>query len=622
MSVPLDRVNSLYGNKFETKEDVQDAFNTLFEPLVSRFTDGCARVQFDGSGAIFDRAAIDLEGFARPLWGVVPYVLGGGEFKHWDLYVKGLENGTNPKHPEYWGDVGSFDQRQVELAALGFALFYVPEHLWEPLSEEGKKNVSTYLLAGRNGEYPGCNWKFFRVLVDLGLQKVGVEVDQNMTEEYLTDLEKAYVDEGWYRDGVNKGEMLRIDYYNPFAMHFYGLIYAIANPKDTRRAELFQKRAKEYASQYIHWFDDEGAALPFGRSLTYRFACGSLWGAFPLAENEALPWGVLKGLYLRHWRWWAKQPMMRMDEKVLPVGYSYPNTLMSEMYNSQGSPYWAFKHFIALALPSEHPFWTAKEEPMPEFKNPATMSVPGMISTHYTGNTNVLSSGAERVGMPSVAEKYGKFAYSTRYGFSVEYDERRFHMAVFDSMIAFSDDDAHFRVRERCTVAKAAPDLLYSKWNPWKDVEVETYLYVSGQWHVRVHKVTSPRELSTIEGGFCIPRLDFNKTEEVVTSTSASATANTDDNLEVSGILDLSHNRQPRVHKPEGNTNLIIPRTVVPQLQGTVPANTPTTFITAVLANPGKAAEEAWECVPQKPDPKELEKLINEKGDLIGIWKN
>jgi hypothetical protein len=33
-------------------------------------------------------------------------------------WVRGLVNGTNPDHEEYWGDLGNRDQRMVEQAAI------------------------------------------------------------------------------------------------------------------------------------------------------------------------------------------------------------------------------------------------------------------------------------------------------------------------------------------------------------------------------------------------------------------------------------------------------------------------------------------------------------------------
>ena len=136
---------------------------------------------------------------------------------------KGLANGTDPEHPEYWGTVNDRDQRMVELAAIGFALALVPQQVWEPLDAERAGNLAAYLKHARSFDYADNNWKFFRVLVDLGLERIGVEFDRSLTERLSRRSSTGfYLGDGWYRDG----NVRRIDHYIPFAMHFYGLIYA------------------------------------------------------------------------------------------------------------------------------------------------------------------------------------------------------------------------------------------------------------------------------------------------------------------------------------------------------------------------------------------------------------
>ena len=45
---------------------------------------------------------------------------------------------------------------------------------------------------------------------------------------------------------------------------------------------------------------------------------------------------------------------------MLTIGYGYPQQYMAEQYNAPGSPYWGLKVFLLLALPDDHPFWTAE----------------------------------------------------------------------------------------------------------------------------------------------------------------------------------------------------------------------------------------------------------------------
>src|SRR5476649_2443785 len=127
--------NPLAGNPLRTRADVVRGIKDLYLPLTPYYSQGGARVRLDPSATIFDQAAVDLEGFARPLWGLAPLAAGGGaDFVDWELLRRGLANGTDPQHPEYWEACADRDQRMVELAAVGFALRLIPHLLWQPQS--------------------------------------------------------------------------------------------------------------------------------------------------------------------------------------------------------------------------------------------------------------------------------------------------------------------------------------------------------------------------------------------------------------------------------------------------------------------------------------------------------
>ena len=607
------KANPLFHNPLQTRDDLAKAVMELFNPLLPYFSEGGARVRLSATGAIFDFPAAELEGYARPLWGIVPLAAGGYDFPHWDLYRRGLANGTNPHHDEYWGDVSDRNQRLVELAAIGFALAMVPQHIWEPLSETDKQLVAAYLLAAREREFVDNNWKFFRVLIDLGLERVGIAFDTSKTHAYLDELEAFDIGDGWYRDGPVR----RVDHYVPFAMHFYGLIYSVlATGDDERKARLLQ-RSRRFAADIRHWFGPDGASLAFGRSQTYRFAAGGFWGGLAFANLEALPWSEVKGYYMRHIRWWSKLPICDRDG-VLSIGYGYPNLLMSESYNSPCSPYWALKFFLPLALPADHPFWTAQEAAPETFAEPVPLPKPGMVAFHTSSNVVVLSSGQQHDKMRGAQEKYSKFVYSTRYAFNIEADDRHFAAASFDGMLGLSDDCVHFRTRETMEEALIAGDHLYSRWRPWLDVVVETWLTPQNPWHVRVHRIKTPYGLETSEGGFAIERADFNRDTSEIGNGKAICFGQQD----ISAIVDLSPDslRDGVAHQAIANTNLIHPRTLVPQLRGAIAAGE-TILITAAMALPlDDQAKVALAKAPPAPDLAALEKLFRAEGKPVDAF--
>jgi len=472
------------------------------------FSPGRAQVRLGATHAWYGEPVELLEGYARPLWGLAPLAAGGGAFSHWDLWRAGLAAGTDPDHVEFWGWPCDFDQRIVEMAPIALGLLLAPGELWDPLPAAVRTRVTAWL--GRvNAVRPvDSNWRFFRVLVNLALRQCREECSEENLEADLTRLDAFHLGGGWYADGA-PGPSLRDgrvgDYYGPMGMQFCALLYArLARKADAGRAAVYAVRARQFAGDFIHWFAADGAALPFGRSLTYRFAQGAFWGALAFADIEAWPWPVIKGLYMRHLRWWMRQPIFS-DSGLLTIGYAYPNLVMAESYNGPASPYWALKALLPLALPEDHPFWLAEEAPLPP--RPSIHTVPAaklvVMGSAGAGEVVALSPGQPVRDWPRhAAQKYSKFAYSTRFGFSVPVGAATPQEGGFDSMLALSEDQIRFRERDLCLEPAVADGVAYSRWHPWPDVEVRTWLVAADSGHVRIHCIDAGRRLWSVETGF------------------------------------------------------------------------------------------------------------------------
>lgn len=500
--------NRYAANPLATRADVERLLLDLVDPLIPHFSPGSAQVRLGENRGHFGDPAGWLEGFARPLWGLAPLAASGARSPPIRSWQRGLANGSDPTHAEYWGEPGDFDQRSVEQAAFGFALSIAPEVFWEPLSAKAKADLSTWLEHINHVLLVPNNWLFFRVLVNLGLWRVGCAGSRENVLADLSALDGFHLGGGWYSDGASSpphrdGRLG--DYYVPMAFHLYGLIYArLAAADDPAGAARFIERARAFAGDFVHWFAADGSAVPFGRSLTYRFAQGAFWGALAFADVEALPWGVVKGLYLRHLRWWMQQPMFS-ESGLLTIGYAYPNLLMAESYNSPGSPYWALKAFLPLALPAEHPFWAAEEAPLPARRRVHTVPGANLVLMSSPGSREVtaLNPGQPVWDWPRHAShKYSKYAYSTRFGFSVAASSASLGDGGLDNVLSLSDDGRNFRGREHCLDAEVAEGVTYSRWQPWPDVEVETWLLAADEGHIRVHRLRCGRKLWAADGGF------------------------------------------------------------------------------------------------------------------------
>lgn len=496
--------------RLHTKQDFQKLLFDMLDPLKPYYTPGRAGLKLGVTSTNYDEKAILIEAFSRPLWGLVPFWAGGGENREFEeIYRQGLIHGTDPEHEEYWGGFHAFDQKFVEMAAMGYGLVLAPEKLWDPLTETEKDHLAAWLYGINEYELPVCNWVLFAVIVNVALKHVGKPYDKEKLEKYLDGADSFYLGEGWYQDG-DSGQK---DYYISFAIHFYSLFYScVMEGEDSDRCRIYRERAMEFAGQFIYWFDDEGAALPFGRSLTYRFSQVSFFSMCLQAGLEPFPVEVMKGLIVRHLEYWMNQEIFDRDH-ILTIGYAYPSLYMAERYNGPGSPYWAMKTFAFLALPDGHPFWSAEAAPFPDMPPVCPMKYADMLVKRYPRHITAYMPGVfSPFGHGQSVAKYGKFAYDTRFGFSVARSNYEIHEAAPDSMLAFVIDGYVYvrRICEESAVYGPEDDTeggdgcVYSKWFPFPGITVETTVTPTGEGHRRKHRIVSDRSCEAYECGFCV----------------------------------------------------------------------------------------------------------------------
>ncbi|RYP66643.1 hypothetical protein DL769_005975 [Monosporascus sp. CRB-8-3] len=411
-------------NSFRTRADLIRAGLELIKPLERYKSPGRARIKLaTGTGAGFSEAASQLEGFARPLWIVADLLrlqstgsLTLPDSSPIDLnsWVTGLKNGTNPEHEEYWGDVGDCDQRMVEMESIAYALLVSPDAFGFPDDESARCNLAAWLRQINSRRLPQNNWLWFRIFVNLALiRTLGASAEelQPIIDKDFETLDTFYLDNGWSSDGLWGDDRKQADYYSG------------------------------------------RAAIPFGRSLTYRFAMAAFWAAAGAADVD-LPSplddpGALRGMLLRNLRWWTDKPYIFNTDGSLNIGFTYPNMYMAEDYNSPQSVYWCLKSFVVVGLGNGRPFWQSEEQPHPLKTSASSGNIPAAAildpPKHTLCNTPehhfLLSSGQSTTKLFKGREaKYGKLAYSSTFGFSVPAGPALTQLAP-DSTLALSLDD-------------------------------------------------------------------------------------------------------------------------------------------------------------------------------------
>lgn len=443
------------------------------------------------------------------------------------------------------------------MAVLAYGMLLTPERVWNPLSEEAKANLTEWLWEINRHECCACNWQWFAILTNLALKVRGRPYSQQKIDSGLAMLEDYYDAGGWYHDG-NGGDK---DYYNPFVMVSYGLLYAMfMEDEEPERCQTFRQRARDFAKDYIYWFADDGASIAYGRSMTYRFAQVAFFSISLLAGEEVLPLPVVKGVIARHLTWWLNQPIYD-NAGVLSIGYAYPNLQMSESYNAPGSPYWALKAFAFLALPDGHPFWSVEAAPMPPLEKQHYLPHAGMFLQRGRGNVVALVPGRLQAdGHSHTVEKYSKFAYSSRFGFSISRTPVTLGEMAPDSMLCFQVG-GYFYVKDLAEPGyHIGEDGLDFRWSPLAGIRVRTRLVPNERGHLRIHTIESDCDCTAYDCGFALSTDDCIAFSRRAEGPLAEVVSEGD----YCTVTSQAGDGRGEVLIPDPNTNLIFTKTSIP----------------------------------------------------------
>jgi hypothetical protein len=243
--------------------------------------------------------------------------------------------------------------------------------------------------------------------------------------------------------------------------------------------------------------------------------------------------------------------------------------------------------------------------------------------------------------MKSTHAKYGKFAYSSAYGYSVPPGGYTLEQFALDSTLGLSDDEGEvWKTRRICEESgiEVHDDLpvLVSVWKPFKDVTIKTWLIPSTEehpnWHLRVHKIDAGRDVMTAEGSFAIyniakadgralrmykseinegtsPRIVGNYDLDAAGGSNTGAQGAFAVSKGVVGIADLEplSNRTAMIVNADPNSNIVEKKTVIPTLQHTIKAGSTLWYVTGIYAkpsNPGVAPDSylaGWDSKPAVP---------------------
>ncbi|MFQ7549490.1 MAG: DUF2264 domain-containing protein [Blautia marasmi] len=237
-----------------------------------------------------------------------------------------------------------------------------------------------------------------------------------------------------------------------------------------------------------------------------------------------------------------KQPIFD-HTGLLTIGYCYPNLQMTESYNSPQSPYWAMKTFACLALPEDDPFWACEAAPLPELEGEKYLEKADMIIQRRAAGNVVALPGGRTFGHVHghTEEKYAKFAYSAKYGFSVMRSPVNFQEAAPDSVLSF-EVLGHIFIRGQAESYEVTKEQIVSVWSPLLGILVHSRIIPTDAGHRRIHTIESDYDCTAYDAGFALPMTEPEGCE----------------------VRSLQGEGESMVIKPDPNTNLIHSKTLIP----------------------------------------------------------
>lgn len=360
-----------------------------------------------------------LEGLCRTLFVAAPLLkenpnLTLGGIKVAEYYRHQLLNLTDPKSPSYIKHrTGGPSQILVEFGALAISLGTAKNILWDPLTQEQKDAVASMMLSYGNGPTIGSNWMFFNVFVMSFFKEQGYQVNDKHLNDLLQKILARYRGEGWYNDDP------AYDYYSMWAFQMYGPIWAQTYGHFyPEYAKQFMKNQRDMADNYPYMFSADGKMNMWGRSITYRFGAIVPLALLGYQHDANINYGWMRRIASSTLLQFLQNPNFLQDN-VPTLGFYGPFAPAVQIYSCRGSVYWCGKAFLALLLPKDNPFWTAKENNGPWDKELKK----GNVYNKFQPATNLLITDYPNVGgaemrswcHETVAKDWQKFRSSENY---------------------------------------------------------------------------------------------------------------------------------------------------------------------------------------------------------------
>ncbi|GAB4084227.1 DUF2264 domain-containing protein [Myceligenerans cantabricum] len=387
-----------------------------------------------GAPGGYGTAVDGLEGYARTFLAAGFRLAGEGGADPLNLaerYAAGLSAGTDPDHPERWVMPVEHPQAKVEAASIALILDMTRPWIWDRLAPVVQEQVVEYLSAVVGDDtYPHNNWVWFRIVVETFLRSAGGPWSGDDIVSDLAAHDSFRRADGWFADGDERS----YDHYAGWALHLYPVLWARMTgaaeadelvPAGEPGAAPVPRRERDaahldrYLRDAVGLVGADGSPLVQGRSLTYRFAAAAPFWTGAIAGVPSTPPGLLRQAATRVVGHFADHGVPG-PSGLLTLGWHDGWRPIAQRYSGTGSPYWAAKGLLGLALPADHPVWTAPAEALPVERadSVSVLAAPGwaVSATAGDGVVRVVNHGTDHAregDSTGDSPLYARLGYST-----------------------------------------------------------------------------------------------------------------------------------------------------------------------------------------------------------------
>jgi hypothetical protein len=277
-----------------------------------------------------------------------------------DYYCRQFHDALTPGHassipwPEDLPDATY--QFTCEFGGLFKTLLLLPDVLWPWFTERQKQEMLLTISKWAHHRTTQNNWRIFNILALSFLKKYGYQIDDDLLKSHLLWVASYHSGDGWYLEQT-------YNYYTISLFVVYGTIWnrAFGDEHYPEIAATLEASAQTLMRTYPRFFARDGFVNMWARSICYRtWISGGFPVSFMLEGTQPLDPGWARRLCSGS----LLQFVGREDffENDIPsLGFYGHKEFVLQSYSCPASPFLMFLPFIALALPADSPFWTARE---------------------------------------------------------------------------------------------------------------------------------------------------------------------------------------------------------------------------------------------------------------------